>query len=160
MYDWDKRTRTPSPWARGNGWVLMSIADTMQGLKPGGPHYGELKRIAEKLARGLQATQDRDGLWHTVLDDHGTHAEASASLMFCYGLLKLARLKVLRASCREPALRAWKAVSERHVKDGLVTGVSAGTGPGNRAYYNARPLGAETWGTGAYLMAGSEVHRR
>lgn len=56
------------------------------------------------------------------------------------------------------ALRAWEAVSERYVKDGLVTGVSAG--PGNRAYYNARPLGTETWGTGAYLMAGSEVHRR
>ena len=42
---------------------------------------------------------------------------------------------------------------------GLVTGVSAGTEPKDRGYYRAVPLGTETWGTGAYLLAGSEVDR-
>jgi hypothetical protein len=50
-------------------------------------------------------------------------------------------------------------VNQRYVKDGLVTGISAGTVPKGREYYRALPLGTETWGTGAYLMAGSEVDR-
>lgn len=159
MWDWQTGKRTPDLWGRGNGWVLMSIADTLEGLRKSDAQYAALQQIASAMTRGLRSTQDPDGLWHTVLDDHKTYAECSATAMFVYGLLKLARLGALPASEREPALRAWKAVNERYVKDGLVTGVSAGTGPGNRAHYNALPVGVETWGTGAYLMAGSEVDR-
>jgi len=159
MWDWQTGQRSPELWGRGNGWVLMSIADTFDGLPARDPRYAPLREIAEKMARGLRATQDGDGVWHTVLDDPKTYAECSATCMFVYGLLKLVRLGILPASERGPALRAWKAVNERYVKDGLVTGVSAGTGPGDRAQYNARPVGVETWGTGAYLMAGSEADR-
>ncbi len=45
------------------------------------------------------------------------------------------------------------------MSNGLITGVSAGTGPQGGDHYRARPLGSETWGTGAYLMAGSEIDR-
>jgi hypothetical protein len=41
----------------------------------------------------------------------------------------------------------------------MVVGTSAGTGPGNRDSYAKRPVGTYTWGTGAYLMAGTEVDR-
>ncbi|MEK7404265.1 MAG: glycoside hydrolase family 88 protein [Acidobacteriota bacterium] len=159
MWDWQTRQRSPDLWGRGNGWVLMSIADSFDGLRKKHPQYRELKAIAEKLARGLQTTQDADGLWHTVMNDHTAYAESSATMMVTYGLLKLVRLKILPRAYREPALRAWKAVNEKYVKDGVVTGVSAGTGPGDRASYIARAVGTETWGTGAYLMAGSEVDR-
>jgi len=92
----------PSLWARGNGWVLMSIADTME-------HMGRK---------------------HTILDDPASYEESSATAMFTYRLLKLVRLKVLPA---------------------------AGTGPGKGDNYKAIKLGSETWGTGAHLMAGSEM---
>jgi hypothetical protein len=68
-------------------------------------------------------------------------------------------LKALPERCRKTAMRAWSAVNERYVRDGLVTGVSAGTSPKDRAYYRNVATGTETWGTGAYLMAGSEVAR-
>jgi len=45
------------------------------------------------------------------------------------GLLKLVRLKVLPESYKKIALRSWAAVNARYVKDGVVTGVSAGTDP-------------------------------
>lgn len=45
------------------------------------------------------------------------------------------------------------------MKGGLVAGVSAGTVPKDTEYYRKLPAGAETWGTGAYLPAGSEVDR-
>ena len=130
MYDWDESPHTPSLWARGNGWVLMSIADTME-------HMGRK---------------------HTILDAPASDEESSATAMFTYGLLKLVRLKVLPAAANvEMARKAWKGVSERYVRDGVVTGVSAGAGPGKGDNYKAIKLGSETWGTGAYLMAGSEM---
>ena len=82
-----------------------------------------------RMARGLQASQDRDGLWHTVLNDPTTYAKCSASSMNIYGLLKLVRLKVLPESYKKIALSSWAAVNARYVKDGVVTGVSAGTDP-------------------------------
>jgi len=49
--------------------------------------------------------------------------------MNIYGLLKLVRLKVLPESYKKIALSSWAAVNARYVKDGVVTGVSAGTDP-------------------------------
>ncbi len=159
MWDWQTGERSPDLWGRGNGWVLMSIADTFDALPKSDRQYGELLSVARDMAAGLQRTQDADALWHTVLNDTKTYPECSATSMFVYGLLKLVRLSVLPVSERAAALRAWRAVNERFVHDGIVTGVSAGTDPGNAAHYNARPVGVQTWGTGAYLMAGSEVER-
>lgn len=160
MWDWQTGERSPSLWGRGNGWVLMSIADTMEAMRPGGAQYRRLSEIARRMAKGIAATQDRDGMWHTVLDDPGSYPEASATSMFTYGLLKLARLKVLSANDVKPvARRAWAAVNSKYVVDGQVTGVSAGTDPGGNDNYKRIRLGSQTWGTGAYLMAGSEVDR-
>ncbi len=63
------------------------------------------------------------------LNNPTTYAECSASSMNIYGLLKLVRLKVLPESYKKIALRSWAAVNARYVKDGVVTGVSAGTDP-------------------------------
>lgn len=159
MWDWKEKTKSPDFWGRGNGWVLMSIADTMEFMDRKHPSYKPLRQVAEKMLRGLRPLQDRDGLWHTVLDDASSYQETSASMMFAYGILKLARLGVLPKSNLAMARKAWSAVNELYVKDGEVTGVSAGTGPRGAGHYRERPRGVYTWGTGAYLMAGSEIDR-
>ncbi|MBI1788024.1 MAG: glycoside hydrolase family 88 protein [Acidobacteria bacterium] len=160
MWDWRTNTRTTGPWARGNGWVLMSLADTIERMDRKHPSYAALQSIAAALASGLRAAQDREGMWRTVLDDPASYPESSATAMFCYGLLKLVRLKVLPDSDSGMARRAWSALNETYVKDGVVTGVSAGTDPQGPGYYRQRPVGTQTWGTGAYLMAGSEAAQR
>jgi len=159
MWDWKTGERTPGPWGRGNGWVLMSIADTMEHMDKRDPLFAELRQIAVKLVAGLERTRDKQALWHTVLDDTASYPETSASCMVVYGLLKLIRLGVLPRSYSALAIETWNSVNQRFVKDGLVTGVSAGTVPKGREYYRNLPAGTETWGTGAYLMAGSEVDR-
>jgi unsaturated rhamnogalacturonyl hydrolase len=159
MYDWDKQTRTPALWGRGNGWVLMSIADTLEKLDENNPLYVRLQQIALKQLAGLVATQDANGMWHTVLDDPKSYPETSATAMFVYGIRKLIRLNAIPESYERISRRAWSGINEQYVKNGLVTGVSAGTVPKESDYYRNLPLGTETWGTGAYLMAGSEVAR-
>jgi len=159
MYDWQTGTHSEGFWGRGDGWVLMSLAETLEVMHRSNPKFDELAAIARRLVRGLQSTQDQDGLWHTVLDDPKSYPECSATAMFTYGTLKLIRLKVLPATYEGAALRAWRTINEKYVKDGVVTGVSAGTGPKGVDSYRTIPVGTETWGTGAYLLAASEVAR-
>jgi unsaturated rhamnogalacturonyl hydrolase len=160
MWDWQTNERSPSLWGRGNGWVLMSIADTVEPMPQHHPRRAPLTRVAQEMLRGLRATQNADGVWHTILDDPSSYPEASATAMVCYGLLKLARFGILPAASVRPVVqRAWAALNARYVRDGVVTGVSAGTDPGNDENYKRIRQGSQTWGTGAYLMAGSEVQR-
>jgi len=159
MWDWQTGQLTPVLWGRGNGWVFMALADTIEMMGRDHSSFPALRQIALHLAHGLQATQDRDGLWHTVLNDPTSYAECSASSMFAYGLLKLVRLKVLAPSYKKVALRGWTAINARYVKDGVVTGVSGSTDPHPVEVYKKIDVGTETWGTGAYLSAGSEVDR-
>jgi len=159
MWDWQTGTRSEGFWGRGDGWVLMSLAETMEVMNRRDPKYQELAAIARKLAKGLESTQDADGLWHTVLDDPKRYPECSATAMFSYAMLKLVRLRVLPAAYTARALKAWRAINDRYVKDGQVVGVSAGTDPKGADAYRAKPVGTETWGTGAYLLAASEVAR-
>jgi unsaturated rhamnogalacturonyl hydrolase len=157
MWDWQTGQLTPVQWGRGNGWVLMALADTMEMMDRNNSSFAELQQIALRLARGLRTVQDRNGLWHTLLIDPTSYAECSASSMFVYGLLKLVRLKVLPASYEKIALRGWQAINANYVKDGVVTGVSGSTDPHPVEVYKKIEVGTETWGTGAYLSAGSEV---
>jgi unsaturated rhamnogalacturonyl hydrolase len=159
MWDWQTGTHSEGFWGRGDGWVLMSLADTMEVMNQRDPKYQELASIARKLAKGLESTQDADGLWHTVLDEPKSYPECSATSMFTYAMLKLVRLRVLPPSYNARALKAWRAVNDKYVKDGLVIGVSAGTSPKGADAYRTMPVGTETWGTGAYLLAASEVAR-
>jgi unsaturated rhamnogalacturonyl hydrolase len=159
MWDWQTGTHSEGFWGRGDGWVLMSLADTMEVMNQRDPKYRELASIARKLAKGLEATQDADGLWHTVLDDPKSYPECSATAMFAYGMLKLVRLHVLPPAYTARALKGWRSINERYVKDGVVAGVSAGTDPKGADAYRSKPVGTETWGTGAYLLAASEVAR-
>jgi rhamnogalacturonyl hydrolase YesR len=49
--------------------------------------------------------------------------------------------------------RAWQGLSQQVDAQGRVIGVSAGTIPGDKARYAARPLGTYPWGSGAFLLA-------
>lgn len=152
MWDWQTNTHSEGYWGRGNGWVLMSLADVLEVKRD-----PALEKITSTLTNGVLASQNADGLWYTVLDDPTSYVECSATAMFVYGLLKLARLGVLPSTVRVPANKAWRAINERYVRDGQVLGVSAGTDPKGKDSYRSIALGKETWGTGAYLLAASEV---
>jgi unsaturated rhamnogalacturonyl hydrolase len=159
MYDWQTGTHSEGFWGRGDGWVLMSLADTMEAMPRSHPKFKELSGIAQKLVRGLESTQDQDGMWHTILNDSASYPESSATAMFTYGTLKLVRLKVLPVTYKDRVLKAWRTINETYLKDGVVTGVSAGTSPKGAEAYSKIAVGTQTWGTGAYLLAASEVAR-
>jgi len=153
---WDERSgkRTPSYWARGNGWVVMSYTEVLKHEKPDSPARARLTAAFGKQLASIVRLQDRrTGLWHTVLDQPDTYLETSAAAMFLFALAECKNLKLIDVPYTDAMRRAWAGLSTQVDPRGRVVGVSAGTGPSGKAGYVARKAGTYTWGTGAFLHA-------
>jgi unsaturated rhamnogalacturonyl hydrolase len=153
---WDEQTRvhTPSFWARGNGWVVMSHTEVLKNEKAGSPDAASLMAPFKEQLAGLVTLQDKDsGLWHTVLDQPDTYEEGSASSMFLYGMAECRNCKLFDVPYDQTMRKAWIGLARTILPDGRVGGVSAGTGPSDKSGYVSRDVGTYTWGTGAFLLA-------
>ena len=153
---WDEKSgkRTPSYWARGNGWVVMSYVEVLKHEKPDTPARKRLIAAFEKQLASIVPLQDRrSGLWRTVLDQPDTYLETSASAMFLFALAECRSRKFIAADYSQTMRRAWAGLSKQIDAQGRVIGVSAGTGPSGKSGYVARKAGTYTWGTGAFLHA-------
>ena len=153
---WDERSgkRTPSYWARGNGWIVMSYIEVLKHEKPKTPARKRLIAAFAKQLASIAPLQDRrSGLWRTVLDQRDTYLETSASAMFLFALAECRKQKFIDADYSETTRRAWAGLSKQIDARGRVIGVSAGTGPSGKSGYVARKAGTYTWGTGAFLHA-------
>lgn len=162
MYDEPTDKHTEVLWARGNGWTAMSYVEVLKLLDRSSPTWSKLRGDFKRQVAGLLATQDpQSGLWHTVLDRPESYLETSASAMFVYALAEACRLGLLDLS---PEL--WRATEHGWVglvgkvdREGRVYDVSGGTGPSGYKDYAEKIRGTYTWGTGAYLLAASELSR-
>jgi unsaturated rhamnogalacturonyl hydrolase len=154
MYDEASAGHTPAFWARGNGWVVMSFTEVLKHEKADSSSRARLMERFPKLLAGIVPLQDdASGLWRTVLDAKDTYLETSASAMFLYGLAECRRLKLIEMPHANTMRKAWAGLAKQVDDQGRVIGVSAGTGPGDKAKYAAIPQGTYTWGTGAFLLA-------
>ena len=66
-------------WGRGNGWFVMAITDLLLFVPDNHPKRTELLSIYQKVMLGLIARQNKDGLWHQVLDRPDSYTETSYS---------------------------------------------------------------------------------
>ncbi len=158
--------RSPHFWARGNGWILISLVDLLWNLPLDWDRQerGELVRIFRRLCEGIRASQDSTGLWYTVLDEPGrpgNYLELSGSALFVAGLSQGVRLGLLNGEeYRDCISRALRALSSRHYRDPqgryFITAISGPTGPGDFDRYVSVDLGdgfQYPYGSGCYLHA-------
>ena len=144
-------------WSRGNGWVMGGLVRLLKELPanyPKRPFYVSLYK--EMAARVIQLQQP-DGLWRSSLLDPDAYpgGEASGSGFYTYALAWGINTGVLDKKTYEPAVRkAWTGMTALLQPDGHVGWVQPiGADP-------RRDFSAESWevyGTGAFLLAGSEV---
>ncbi|UCH87003.1 MAG: glycoside hydrolase family 88 protein [Dehalococcoidia bacterium] len=149
--------RSACLWARGNGWMAMALATICETRPEGDALRQRAVPLLQRQVAALLPLQDRSGLWHTVLDDPSTYLESSCAAAFALAIAKGVRCGVLSPELRLVADRAWQAVQDYVSPDGDFTGVSGGTLPGDAAHYDSIPVGVERFGTGIYLLAGTEL---
>jgi unsaturated rhamnogalacturonyl hydrolase len=154
MYDEKTGLRSRELWARGNGWVAMTLVELLRAEGKDTQARRELGAALARLLCAVAALQDEaTGLWHTVLDARETYVETSAAAMFLFALTEARALGVETGVPDAVAARAWEGLLSKLDDQGRVTGVSTGTVPSTREAYARIPCRVETWGTGAFLLA-------
>lgn len=164
-------------WSRGNGWVFVALARTIDEMNRAEPLFSgqdrnELIRMREQLrhdfitmAWAVKKSQRKDGFWNSSLMDeyHYGGPETTGTSLFVCGMAWGIRTGVLSPDVFGHTVRkAWSALSEKAVHPDGTLGYLQGTGKepkdGQPVTYDSRP-DFEDFGVGCFLMAGAEMLR-
>jgi unsaturated rhamnogalacturonyl hydrolase len=145
-------------WSRGNGWVLAGLARVLEYLPR---DYNERPRflaLFKDMAEKIASLQGVDGYWRVSLLDPKSYPiqETSGTAFFTYGLAWGVNTGVLDRAKYEPViLKGWAALNLAVTPEGMLGYVQpVGAAPGATG-----PEMTEIYGAGAFILAGSEVHR-
>jgi unsaturated rhamnogalacturonyl hydrolase len=144
-------------WSRGNGWVMAGLVrflSEMPANYPGRPFY---TRLFKDMADRLLTLQEADGLWRTSLLDPGSFpgGEGSGTGFDCYAMAWGINQGMLDKTRFLPAVKkAWVGLNTLVTPDGSVGWVQP-IGADPRKNFSADSW--ESYGAGAYLLAGAEV---
>ena len=167
---------SPSFWARGMGWYMMALVDTLPWFPENDPGRAQLLAILERTAAAVVHYQDpASGLWYQVLDkggEKGNYFESSAACMVTYALAKGVRLGYLPPEYAANAQKAWSGIQSHFVKSepdgkltltGTVHAIGLGGSDhhdGSYEYYVSSPVVSnDPKGVGTFLLAATEMDR-
>ena len=149
-------------WARGDGWVLAGLAKVLKDAPADWEHRKFFEDKYRKMADAVVACQQPAGYWSRSMydEEHAPGPETSGTAFFTYGLLwginngYLTDPKYLDA-----AQKGWNYLSKTALqKDGsvgYVQPIGEKAIPGQVVDRNS----TSNFGTGAFLLAGSEYVR-
>jgi len=144
-------------WSRGNGWVMGGLVRVLEELPAGYPNRDFYVQQLKEMAARIASLQQPDGLWRASLLDPAAYpgGEASGSGFYCYALAWGINNGILDEATYLPVVqKAWMGLNLLIQPDGRVGWVQPiGADP-------KKNFSAESWevyGTGAFLLAGSEV---
>lgn len=146
-------------WSRGNGWVVGGLVEILRVLpaddKKYRPYYEALFR---EICQRVLELQQPDGFWRASLLDPASYPspETSGTGFFLYGFAYGINEGLLYKEEFLPALeKGWKALVSAVEEDGKLGYVQpVGADPKKVA----RGM-TESYGPGAFLLAGSEIYR-
>ncbi|AXA92093.1 glycoside hydrolase family 105 protein [Massilia sp. YMA4] len=147
-------------WARANGWAIMAMVEVLEVLPKTHNGYQAVVNQLRAHARGLASFQDKDGLWHQLIDRPDSYLETSASAIYTYAIARAVNRGYLDKEMYGPmANLAWNAVAAKVNAKGEVEGTCVGTGMAfDPAFYYYRPVSVRAaHGYGPVLLAGAEV---
>ena len=145
-------------WSRGNGWVIAGLVRVLDDMPADYPDRGRYVALYTEMAAKVAEVQGTDGYWRSGLLDPVTlpNPETSGTGFFVYALAWGVNRGVLDRATFEPVVRrGWTAMVKAVQPDGMLGWVQRiGEKPGATSADTT-----EIYGVGAFLLAGSEMHR-
>ncbi|AUP78699.1 hypothetical protein C1H87_08260 [Flavivirga eckloniae] len=144
-------------WSRGNGWVMAGIARILEAMPEDYSSRSKYIKLYSDMAAKLLELQSEDGMWRVSLLDpeYQDVGEVSGSAFYIYALAWGINNGLIDQKYKPQVLKGWKALCTSVNKNGRLGNVQPeGIDP--------RKFTPENWhvyGTGAFLMAGSETHK-
>jgi rhamnogalacturonyl hydrolase YesR len=144
-------------WSRGNGWVMGGLVRVLKELPKEWPTYNFYLENYKAMAEKIVTLQQHDGLWRASLLDPASYpgGEASGSGFYAYAIAWGINNGILDKEKFLPAVeKAWIGLNGLIQPDGHV-GWCQPIGADPKKNFTAESW--EVYGTGAFLLAGSEV---
>ncbi|MDR2383490.1 MAG: glycoside hydrolase family 88 protein [Prevotellaceae bacterium] len=144
-------------WSRGNGWVMGGLVRILKELPKDYPVRPFYEQLFKDMAAKIISLQQADGLWRASLLDPDSYpgGEVSGSGFFCYALAWGVNNNLLDEATYKPVVKkTWTALNDCVNDEGRVGWVQP-IGADPRKNFTADSW--EVYGTGAFLLAGSEV---
>jgi rhamnogalacturonyl hydrolase YesR len=144
-------------WSRGNGWVMGGLVRVLQDLPANYAGREFYIKLFREMSARLKDLQQADGLWRASLLDPDSYpgGEVSGSGFDCYAMAWGINNGILDRETYLPVVKkAWVGLNKCVQKDGHVGWVQP-IGADPRKNFNADSW--EVYGSGAFLLAGSEV---
>ncbi|HEX3383692.1 MAG TPA: glycoside hydrolase family 88 protein, partial [Mucilaginibacter sp.] len=148
----------PIFWSRGNGWVMGGLVRMLDNMPEDYPDRKRFEDLYRRMAAKIVTLQNADGTWHAALLDPQSYPvkEASGTGFYCYALAYGINHGLLSyKKYHESVEKAWNALvgcMQTNGKLGYVQQI--GEKP-----EKVTADDTETYGVGAFLLAGSEVYR-
>jgi len=145
-------------WSRGNGWVMAGLARVLAEMPQDYPTRQKYITQFRQMAEEIASIQGSDGLWRPGLLDPSAYPlpETSGSAFNVYALAYGVNSGILDRARYLPVIeKGWAGLVSHIYEDGRLGCIQPiGAAPGD---YSA--TASYVFGTGAFLMAGSEVDR-
>jgi unsaturated rhamnogalacturonyl hydrolase len=156
-YDPTSRFRTTGFWSRGNGWVLVSLAEVLARVPRSEAGHEELASTYTDLVAALLRLRHSTGLWRVIPDNGDSHLETSGSVMIALGmalgiaggLLDPNAIATVMEGFQE--IVTWIETDPRTGHAGALMGSEQPAGIGGWEVHKTVPLGESTYTTGLFL---------
>lgn len=152
-------------WSRGNGWVYAALVRVLDEIPANEVHRQDYINDFLTMSKAIKACQREDGFWNVSLHDpnHFGGKELTGTSLFVYGMAWGIRNGLLDRDEYLPiVLKAWNAMVKDAVHPDGFLGYVQGTGkePKDRqpVTYDSKP-DFDDFGTGCFLLAGSEIYK-
>jgi rhamnogalacturonyl hydrolase YesR len=123
-------------WGRGDGWVAAGMTELLVSLPQNHPQRARIMDGYLKMMKVLLQYQDKEGMWHQLLDHPESFPETSSTGMFTFALVTGVKQGWLDAKTYAPAARnGWLALTTYLEPNGDIRNVCEGTGKNNNLQY-------------------------
>jgi unsaturated rhamnogalacturonyl hydrolase len=140
-------------WARGNGWALTGLLDTLAALPAENRARAEICDRVTRLLRALELHQAPDGLWHTVIVDDATYTETTLAAMLSVALREATRCSLIDTRPYDRMrTSAEHAVLQNVSANGELGLTSEATPVSEHRVYATRRFGVFPWGQGPLVL--------
>lgn len=157
-------------WGRGNGWLMIALADALEITPEASGNYDIMKDIFLELVSSLPKLQDeKTGHWYQLparKGEEGNWIDSSCTSMFGYAIQKGLRLGILDKAVYAPvADKAYEGLVRYSIKEldngyATSTNVCEGTVIGNKEYYYGRDRqDGKECALGTFIMFGVERNK-
>jgi rhamnogalacturonyl hydrolase YesR len=154
-----EKQHAPFKWGRGNGWVTVTLVETLSALPENDPLRAPLIKILNAQIEGLKKCQAPDGMWRQVLDQPQLWEETSCTAMFAYGIARAVNRGWVDAADMAMARQAFAGIAKNVTAEGVVKGTCEGTNIGKDLdfYLKRTQPDDDLHGRGVTLLAGNEI---